>query len=78
MLSAELVVRERAQCVPWCCCKRIKEQRSDLLVLACDCIGGGVVGEEDRRSRMAGWNCSAEAHLGAGVASVGRRVVLWM
>ena len=61
MLSAELVVRERAQCVPWCCC-------SDPLVLAYDCMRGGVAGEEDCRSRMAGWNCSAKARSGAGVA----------
>ena len=61
MLSVELVVRERAQCVPWCCC-------SDPLVLACDCMEGGVAGEEDYRSRMASWNCSTEAYSGAGVA----------
>ena len=54
MLSAEMVVRKRAQCVPWCCCKGTKEQRSDPLVLAYDCMGGGVANEEDRRSRMAG------------------------
>ena len=38
-LTWSMAMRERAQCTPWCCCKRTKGLRHDPLVLVGNYMG---------------------------------------